>query len=383
MPFSFELQAKSSETDACAGLIQTVRGQVQTLAFMPVGTAATVKGMTTDEVQDLGSNLIVCNTYHLMLRPGEGLVQDLGGLHPFMHWSGLILTDSGGYQAFSLAQTRKLEPGGVRFRSHIDGTEYFLTPQRSMEIQCALNSDIVMVLDECTPYPVTAAEARQSMELSLNWEQVSLQHFHELNQNSNKGLFCIVQGSVYSDLRLECYQKLREWDEAKDGQGFAGFAMGGLAIGEPQELTREVVATVTPQLPADKPRYLMGMGYPEDLVEGVAAGSDMFDCVLPTRNGRNGQLFTSRGELNIRNARYARDERPIDPDCPCTTCRNYSRAYLRHLFQAKEILAARLGTYHNLAYYLRLMESLREAIIQDRFNAFKKDFYEQRSQGID
>ncbi len=382
MAFQFKVESRCPETEARVGKIQTERGLVHTPAFMPVGTQGTVKAMTVDELHELGCELIVSNTYHLMVRPGEATVKELGGLHKFMNWSGLILTDSGGYQAYSLSQTRRLEAGGIRFRSHVDGTEFFLSPERSIEIQLALGSDIIMVLDECTPYPATAEEARRSMELSLKWEEESLQHFRAASP-AESALFGIIQGSVYTDLRVECLERLLELNEKSGGEGFAGLALGGLAIGEPEEETRKVVGEVTPRIPQSIPRYLMGMGYPEDLVEGVAAGSDLFDCVLPTRNARNGQFFTARGELNIRNNRYIQDERPLEEDCPCATCRQYSRAYLRHLFVTKEILASRLGTYHNLFYYLNLMRQMREAIQADRFAAFKKDFYEKRAQGID
>ena len=355
MTFGFQVEARSTETEARTGALSNSRGVVHTPTFMPVGTQATVKAMTVDEVQEIGAELIVCNTYHLMVRPGEATVQELGGLHKFMNWPRLLLTDSGGYQAFSLAATRQLKPGGIRFRSHVDGTEFFLSPKRSVEIQLALDSDIVMSLYECTRYPVTAAEAQQSMELSLAWEKTSLETFHYNDTVQDKALFGIVQGSVYTDLRATCLERLLELSEQSPGAGFAGMALGGLAIGEPVEDTRKIVATLVPRIPESLPRYLMGMGTPEDLVEGVAAGADLFDCVIPTRCGRNGQYYTTYGELSIRNARFARDERPLQEDCPCTTCRNYSRAYLRHLFVTKEILASRLGTYHNLFYYLNLI----------------------------
>lgn len=380
MSIVIEISNKSSESHARSAAIKTRRGEIQTPAFMPVGTQATVKAMTVDELDAIGTELIVCNTYHLMIRPGEDVVSKLGGLHRFMNWPRPILTDSGGFQAFSLATTNKLEAGGIRFRSHVDGTEFFLSPARSIEIQLALDSDILMPLDECTAYPVTAEEAARSMELSLRWEEASLEYFRE-NAHEDKALFGIVQGSIYPDLRRQCLDELLEMQ--KGGRGFDGIALGGLAIGEPPDETRKIVAEITPLIPEDKPRYLMGMGTPEDLVEGVAAGTDLFDCVLPTRLGRNGKLFTARGEINICNAAYQRDERPIDPDCPCTSCRHYSRGYLRHLYQAKEILASRLGTLHNLVYYLNLMRQMRDAIRDDRFGAFKEDFYETRACGID
>ena len=375
------IAATSSDSQARCGLIKTPRGDVETPNFMPVGTQGTVKAMTVEELAELGTQLIICNTYHLMVRPGEEVVRELGGLHQFMNWPRPIATDSGGYQAYSLAATRKLEAGGIRFRSHVDGTEFFLSPQRSIEIQLALDSDLLMPLDECTPYPATAEEARRSMELSLDWEKSSLAAFSEYAaraEGRGKRLFGIVQGSTHLELRYECLERLLAMSEASPGTALGGMAIGGLAIGEPIEDTRRLIAELVPRVPAHLPRYLMGMGFPDDLVEGVSAGTDLFDCVLPTRNARNGQLFTPQGVLNIRNQRYARDERPIDPECPCTTCRQYSRAYLRHLYMAKEILAARLNTYHNLFYYLNLMRTMREAIRSDRFAEFKKDYYEKR-----
>ncbi len=408
MADTFQIEARDTDTPARTGSLSTAHGTLQTPTFMPVGTQATVKAMTVDELDAIGAELIVCNTYHLMLRPGEETIEALGGLHSFMNWQRPILTDSGGYQAFSLATIRKLESEGIRFQSHIDGTEYFLTPERSIDIQLALGSDILMVLDECTPYPVTAEEAKRSMELSLEWERKSLEHFlsraagpvdaESFREGDRKGpltkgflappaapnskaLFAIIQGSTYTDLRRHCLDHLLTLNEkVAAGKGFAGIALGGLAIGEPETETRKVVAEITPQIPESFPRYIMGMGYPADLVEAVAAGADLFDCVLPTRNARNGALFTTAGEINIRNARYARDEQPIDLECPCTTCKNYSRAYLRHLFAAKEILAARLATYHNLYYYLQLMRTMREAIAASRFTAFKKEFYEKKNE---
>jgi len=385
MEFGFSIEASSKESSARTGQIRTIHGPIATPCFMPVGTAATVKAMTVDELVSVGTELIVCNTYHLMIRPGEDVIRELGGLHKFMNWSRPILTDSGGYQAFSLAATRKIEADGIRFRSHIDGTEFFLSPKRSIEIQLALGSDIVMVLDECTPYPVTAEEASQSMKRSLEWEQASLTAFCEqLGSEAGKrhALFAIIQGSTYPELRNECLERLLTLNDNAQGCGFSGFALGGLALGEPQEETRRVVAEIVPRIPEHYPRYLMGMGFPDDLVEGVAAGTDLFDCVLPTRNARNGQLFTPYGVLNIRNAEYTRDERPIDENCPCTTCLHYSRAYLRHLYLAKEILASRLNTNHNIYYYLNLMKQMRQAIQEDRFASFKKGYYEKRSQDM-
>ena len=382
---SFQIAARCADSGARAGTLDTAHGSIQTPCFMPVGTQGTVKAMTVDELKILGCELIICNTYHLMVRPGEEVVHELGGLHRFMNWERPIATDSGGYQAFSLAATRRMEAGGIRFRSHVDGTEFFLSPERSIAIQRALDSDLLMPLDECTSYPATAKEAEQSMKLSLKWEQDSLNAFRDAEPAvvAGKGLFGIIQGSVYTDIRQACLEELLEINERHGECGFAGFALGGLAIGEPEEETRRLVSELVPRIPEPFPRYQMGMGYPDDLVEGVSAGTDLFDCVLPTRNARNGQLFTPYGVLNIRNSQYSQDPRPIDPKCPCTTCLHYSRAYLRHLYLAKEILAARLNTYHNLYYYLDLMRTMRKAIVVGRFEAFKKDYYEKRSHAED
>jgi queuine tRNA-ribosyltransferase len=380
MSFSFNVLSKSSTCEARTGTMHTSHGAVQTPAFMPVGTQGTVKAMTTDELAEIGAEILVSNTYHLMLRPGEDVLDKLGGLHRFMNWSRPLLTDSGGYQVFSLSKLRKLLPEGIRFQSHIDGTTHLLSPERSIQIQNTLGSDIMMVLDECTPYPVTADKAHESMKLSLTWEKESLDvyaHLVDKKKHKDQALFAIVQGAIHPDLRRQCLEELQDYSE-KAAHHFSGYALGGLAIGEPEEDLRRVVREVTPLLPVRQPRYLMGVGYPADLVEGVASGADLFDCVLPTRNARNGQLFTQFGEINIRKAQFARDERPIDEECPCATCRNYSRAYLRHLLMAKEILSARLNTYHNLFYYVDLMRQMREAISRNRFEEFQREFYGKR-----
>ena len=345
---------------ARCGLLETAHGAVRTPAFMPVGTAGTVKGMTPAAVAEAGAEMILANTYHLMLRPGADTVGKLGGLHRFMNWPGPILTDSGGYQVMSLAGRRTVGEDGAVFRSHIDGARHALTPERAMEIQHRLGSDIAMVLDECTPFPATLDEAASSMRLSMRWAARSRAAFRE---RPGHGLFGIVQGGVYGDLRRESARTLLEI-------GFDGYAVGGLAIGEGQETTFGVLDETLPSLPAGAPRYLMGVGTPSDIVGAVARGVDMFDCVIPTRSGRTGRGYTSAGAINIRNARHAEDPSPIDPGCPCPACAGYSRAYLHHLFRAKEMLGPILLTAHNVHHYQRLMAGLREAIAGGRLAAF-------------
>jgi queuine tRNA-ribosyltransferase len=332
---------------------------------MPVGTYGTVKAMTPEELTGLGTSIVLGNTFHLMLRPGTGTIRAHGGLHRFMHWPGPILTDSGGFQVFSLAELRKLSEDGVRFRSPVNGDPVFLSPEISMEVQTALDSDVVMVFDECPPYPSSEAQARQSMELSMRWARRSQDAFRELG-NPN-ALFGIVQGGTHLPLRLESVQSLREI-------GFDGYAVGGLAVGESADERNAVLEALEPHLPSDRPRYLMGVGTPSDIVEAVGLGIDMFDCVMPTRNARNGHLFTSQGVVKIRNAAHQDDTRPLDPACGCYTCRNYSRAYLRHLDRCNEILGARLNTIHNLHYYLALMTRIRGAIEQGNFGRFSAGF---------
>jgi queuine tRNA-ribosyltransferase len=349
------------------------RGTVETPAFMPVGTYGTVKAMTPEELRQVGAQIILGNTFHLMLRPGMDVVKKFDGLHRFMHWNGPILTDSGGFQVFSLATLRKITEQGVSFRSPINGDPVMLTPERSMQVQRDLDSDIVMIFDECTPYPATEDEARKSMELSLRWAARSRAEFNRLE--NPHALFGIVQGGMYESLRQASAAGLREI-------GFDGYAVGGLAVGEPKEERERVLEAIEPLLPNDRPRYLMGVGTPEDLVEAVRRGIDMFDCVMPTRNARNGHLFTSTGVVRIRNAQYEADTQPIDPDCTCYTCTNYSRAYLRHLERCNEILGARLATIHNLHYYLDLMRQIREAIAAGRYAAFTVDFYANRTSRV-
>jgi len=336
---------------ARAGWLELAHGRVETPAFMPVGTYGTVKAMSPAELEGLGAQIVLGNTFHLWLRPGTDVIEKHGGLHRFMGWKGPILTDSGGFQVFSLDTLRKITEDGVKFASPINGDRLFLTPEESMRIQRALDSDIVMVLDDCTAYPMTEKQARKSMELSMRWAARS-KRAHEGNPNA---LFGIVQGGVFESLRERSLGELK-------GIQFDGYAIGGLAVGEPKEDRDRIVAHLMPQMPAEKPRYLMGMGTPEDLIEAVSKGVDLFDCVLPTRNARNGWLFTRSGDVKIRNAKYRDDARPLDDPCGCYACRNFSRAYLHHLQKTNEILGARLNTLHNLHYYLGLMRELREAI---------------------
>lgn len=347
---------------ARSGRLVFERGSVETPAFMPVGTYGTVKAMTPEELREVGAEIILGNTFHLMLRPGHETVRDLGGLHQFMNWDGPILTDSGGFQVWSLAELRKMTEEGVTFSSPINGDRILLTPERSIAVQEALGSDIIMVFDECTPYPATEEEARKSMELSMRWaERCKTAH-------QGKGaLFGIVQGGMYPVLRAESLAKLKEIE-------FDGYAIGGLSVGEPKNDRQQVLESLLPEMPADKPRYLMGVGTPRDLVESVALGIDMFDCVMPTRNARNGHLFTSQGVVKIRNAVHKTDPGPLDPNCDCNTCQNYSRAYLHHLQRCNEILGSRLNTVHNLHYYLGLMRRMRAAIREGRFSQFYNDF---------
>ena len=341
---------------------------------MPVGTYGTVKSVTPDEVAADGAEIILGNTFHLMLRPGPCVIRKHGGLHEFMNWRGPILTDSGGFQVFSLAGMRKLSEDGVRFRSPVNGDEVFLTPERSIEVQHELNADVTMIFDDCTPYPASESETRESMELSLRWARRCRHRFDELKQQEpdrGEALFGIVQGGVYDELRRESLDELR-------AIGFDGFAIGGLAVGEPEEQRLAVIDALMPRMPDDRPRYLMGVGTPVDIAEAVLRGVDMFDCVIPTRHARNGQLFTSRGVVKFRHARYAEDTSPPDPDCGCYTCSHYSIAYLRHLEKCGEILGPRLATLHNLHYYQMLMEDLRQAIVDgklaERVNYFRATF---------
>ncbi|MCW8347562.1 tRNA guanosine(34) transglycosylase Tgt [Vibrio sp. ZSDZ65] len=371
MKLQYELKKKNGH--ARRGQLTFERGTVQTPAFMPVGTYGTVKGMTPEEVKDTGAEILLGNTFHLWLRPGQEIMKLHGDLHDFMNWHGPILTDSGGFQVFSLGATRKITEEGVHFRSPVNGDKVFMDAEKSMEIQKDLGSDVVMIFDECTPYPATHDEAKKSMEMSLRWAQRSRDHFDKL-ENTNS-LFGIVQGGVYEDLRDVSVEGLTNI-------GFDGYAVGGLAVGEPKEDMHRVLEHTTPKLPEDKPRYLMGVGKPEDLVEGVRRGIDMFDCVMPTRNARNGHLFVTGGVIKIRNAKHKTDTTPLDPECDCYTCKNYSKAYLHHLDRCNEILGARLNTIHNLRYYQRLMESIRKSIDEDRFDEFVEEFYARRDREV-
>lgn len=357
----------ASEGAARRGRLIFDRGVVDTPAFMPVGTYGTVKAMTPEELEGMGAQIILGNTFHLMLRPGTDIIRAHGDLHDFMHWEKPILTDSGGFQVFSLAEQRKITERGVTFNSPVNGDKVFLGPEEAIGVQHVLGSDIVMIFDECTPYPATTDEAQQSMELSLRWAKRS-KDAHGDNPNA---LFGIVQGGMYPELRARSLAGLQEI-------GFDGYAVGGLSVGEPEEDRLKVLNALQPLLPQDHPRYLMGVGTPEDIVEAVRRGIDMFDCVLPTRNARTGFLYTSEGLVRIRNARYRDDTRPLDPACACYTCRNYSRAYLRHLDKCGEILSSRLNTIHNLFYYQALMRGIRAAIEAGELQAFVAEFYARR-----
>lgn len=368
----FSLLAKDGE--ARRGEIVFENNQVvQTPVFMPVGTLGTVKGVSVEELKDLGAEIVLGNTFHLMLRPGEDVVALHGGLHGFMAWERPILTDSGGFQVFSLAKIRKLSEEGVCFQSPIDGSRVFLSPERSMQVQHALNSNIIMQMDECTPYPASHREARESMLLSLRWAKRSKDELCRLGNKNH--LFGIVQGGIYQDLRRISVEGLLDLD-------LPGYAVGGLAVGEPKEAREKTLEETLPFLPQEKPRYLMGVGKPEDLLEGVRRGVDMFDCVMPTRNARNAYLFTDFGTLKLRNARYKKDLRPIDENCSCYTCRHYSRAYLHHLDKCNEMLGARLNSIHNLHYYINLMKRIRLSIESQSFDAFLRSFYQNYNQGI-
>ena len=358
---------KATDGLARRGQITFPRGTIQTPAFMPVGTYGTVKAVTTDQVSESGAEILLGNTFHLMLRPGAGRIASLGGLHKMIHWDKPILTDSGGFQVFSLGKMRRITEEGVSFRSPIDGSEVWLDPEHSMSVQRQLGSDVVMIFDECTPYPVSYEEARESMELSLRWAERSL----IAHGDSPSALFGIVHGSMFLDQRERSLGALIE-------MGFDGYAVGGLSVGEPKNEMFEVMRHIAPKLPDDQPRYVMGVGKPEDLVEGVRRGIDMFDCVMPTRNARNGHLFTDTGILKLRNAANRTDERPIDKHCDCYTCKNYSRAYLHHLDKCGEILGATLNTIHNLRHYQRLMKGLRAAIEIGKLDIFVTDFYSKR-----
>ncbi|MBJ2134934.1 tRNA guanosine(34) transglycosylase Tgt [Paraglaciecola chathamensis] len=367
------MQFELDNTDGKArrGRLKFDRGVVETPAFMPVGTYGTVKGMTPEELDDTGAHICLGNTFHLMLRPGTEIIKQHGDLHDFMHWQKPILTDSGGFQVFSLGDLRKITEEGVTFRSPINGEKILLTPEKSMQVQRDLGSDIVMIFDECTPHPATESEAHQSMELSLRWAKRSKAE----HGDNPSALFGIIQGGMYEGLRDVSLQGLEEI-------GFDGYAIGGLSVGEPKEDMIRILDHTTDKIPAHKPRYLMGVGKPEDLVEGVRRGVDMFDCVMPTRNARNGHLFVTSGIVKIRNAAHKTDTGPLDDKCDCYTCKNYSRSYLHHLDKCNEILGARLNTIHNLRYYQRVMQGLRDAIAEQKLDEFVADFYAQKDMPV-
>jgi queuine tRNA-ribosyltransferase len=385
--FSFEVLQQDKQTRARAGRVTTAHGSFDTPVFMPVGTLGTVKALTQQMLEDAGAGIILGNTYHLYLRPGHLVINKLGGLHKFIGWERALLTDSGGFQVFSLTSLRKLTDEGVEFQSHIDGSRHFLSPEKSMEIQAALGSDIVMTFDECTPFPATRDEAAKSLGLTERWARRSKEHLSNLHSepsatteidivNSTQALFGIVQGSTYLDLRERSLAGLIDI-------GFEGYAIGGLSVGEEKPAMFEVVSHITPMIPEAKPRYLMGVGTPEDIVNAVAEGIDMFDCVMPTRNARNGQLFTRRGRININNARYRDDPRPIDEACGCPVCNRYSRAYVRHLYTTGEILSSILTSLHNISFYLDTMRRIRQAISLGAFDEFRYLFLSDVARGQD
>jgi len=367
LPFGFELSKKCKESQARRGRITTSRGVIETPAFMPVGTQATVKAIAPRDLKELGSRIILANTYHLYLRPGMGVISEAGGLHKFMSWDGAILTDSGGFQIFSLQGLRDISEEGVKFKSHIDGSSHFFTPEKVVEIQHILGSDIIMPLDECLPYPSDYEYAKYSLARTNRWAMRSIEFHKNSGKWHEQALFGIVQGGMFNDLRVESVKALIEMD-------FPGYSIGGLSVGEPKEIMHQVLDYTTPLLPADKPRYLMGVGKPEDFFECIQRGIDMFDCVLPTRIARNGTVLTWKGKIVLKNSQYKNDFKPIDENCQCYTCRNFTRAYLRHLFIADEILGAYLATYHNLFFLERLLERIRASIDDDRFINFKEDF---------
>ncbi len=363
---SFTLIKECSQTKARLGKLLTAHGEVNTPVFMPVGTLGTVKTLSPVELKQVGAEIILANAYHLYFRPGTDVLAKIGGLHKFMDWDRPILTDSGGFQIFSLAKLRKIRPEGVEFRWPVDGSKHFFTPEKIIDIQLAIGSDVFMCLDECVPYPSTPGYAAKSLELTLNWAKRSQDYFQK--QKSSALLFGIVQGGDYPELRQRCARQLVEMN-------FPGYALGGLSVGEPKDVLWKTVETTVPLLPKEKPRYLMGVGKPEDFWEGIERGIDMFDCVLPTRNARNGQCFTTFGKVNIKNAEYRDDSRPLDSECRCYTCQTFSRAYLHHLFRSNEILGLRLNTLHNLQFMLKLITSIRQAIEEDKFLQAKEAFF--------
>ena len=365
--FEFKVIAESETSRARAGILQTAHGVVETPVFMPVGTRGSVKSVSPEELLAAGTRIILGNTYHLYLRPGCDVIRRFAGLHHFMHWDGPILTDSGGFQVFSLAKLAKVSEAGVTFQSHLDGSSHLLTPGKVIDIQNCLGADIIMCLDDCIQYPATREDSLAALEITTKWAQRCKQAWQETKNGSN-ALFGIVQGGMFRDLRQRSAEELMKID-------FPGYAVGGLSVGEPAEVMLEMADDTLPTLPETKPKYIMGVGTPENLIELVALGTDMFDCVLPTRNARNGQMFTQYGTVNISNAQYKDDTEPLEPGCECYTCRHYSRAYLRHLYMARELLAYRLNTIHNIHYFISFMKQIREAIVKDEFESFRKNFY--------
>ncbi|EIF14090.1 MULTISPECIES: tRNA guanosine(34) transglycosylase Tgt [Bacillus] len=365
-PIRYEFIKECKQTGARLGRVHTPHGSFETPVFMPVGTLATVKTMSPDELKSMDAGIILSNTYHLWLRPGHDIVKEAGGLHKFMNWDRAILTDSGGFQVFSLSKFRNIEEEGVHFRNHLNGDKLFLSPEKAMEIQNALGSDIMMAFDECPPYPAEYDYMKRSVERTSRWAERCLKAH---GRSDEQGLFGIVQGGEYEDLRTQSAKDLVSLD-------FPGYAIGGLSVGEPKHVMNRVLEFTTPLLPKDKPRYLMGVGSPDALIDGAIRGVDMFDCVLPTRIARNGTVFTNEGRLNMKNAKYERDFRPIDEECSCHTCQNYSRAYIRHLIRCNETFGIRLTTYHNLHFLLHLMEQVRQAIREDRLGDFREEFFE-------
>ncbi|MFH2045653.1 MAG: tRNA guanosine(34) transglycosylase Tgt [Pseudomonadota bacterium] len=371
--FDFTVISESKTSRARAGLMRTSHGDVETPVFMPVGTLASVKSLSPEEITQAGASIILGNTYHLYLRPGCDVIKLFSGLHKFMNWKGPILTDSGGFQVFSLAKLSKITNEGYAFQSHIDGSSHTLTPEKAVEVQLLLNSDIMMCLDQCIHYPAEKKQAQDALELTTQWAKRCKKTWEEAGENKN-ALFGIVQGGMFKELREKSAQDIVEI-------GFPGYAIGGLSVGEPIDIMLEIADFILDKLPSDKPKYMMGIGTPENIVELVALGTDMFDCVMPTRNARNGQMFTSMGTINICNSRYKFDILPVEEECNCYTCRNFSRAYLRHLYMAKEILAYRLNTIHNIFYYTKLMKDMRKAILNDEFESFRTNFYNKRTKG--
>ncbi|MBG9771049.1 tRNA guanosine(34) transglycosylase Tgt [Bacillus vallismortis] len=365
-PIRYEFIKECKQTGARLGKVHTPHGSFETPVFMPVGTLATVKTMSPEELKAMDAGIILSNTYHLWLRPGQDIVKEAGGLHQFMNWDRAILTDSGGFQVFSLSKFRNIEEEGVHFRNHLNGDKLFLSPEKAMEIQNALGSDIMMAFDECPPYPAEYDYMKRSVERTSRWAERCLNAHSRQNE---QGLFGIVQGGEYEDLRTQSAKDLISLD-------FPGYAIGGLSVGEPKDVMNRVLEFTTPLLPKDKPRYLMGVGSPDALIDGAIRGVDMFDCVLPTRIARNGTVFTADGRLNMKNAKFERDFRPIDEECDCYTCKNYTRAYIRHLIRCNETLGLRLTTYHNLHFLLHLMEQVRQAIREDRLGDFREEFFE-------